>query len=1275
MKYGALAYLEGGNSLTLLEINIELVSGLSGGVLAGSNLNQITIMNSNLKDIQSSSVAGGFWLYNLNYLKIVDCSFINIASHSSNGGGGFMALENNNIVIIDKCELFNISSIMNGVLASSVFNNSLNVTNSQISLYFDFGLFYFNIQNKIYFGQNVLEINNGIYNSIFFYANSTNFITFNDSNISVKNSFSPLKYYGFQLLSQNYLILVNTYFSIDKCFTFLEGYDGSQIFVNKTTFTNFSTVNLKLIYVENSNLTCFDVNFKNNNLNVTIQALNSTIFIHKFNYFPFISDSKFFQGTNNSLTLIHGHFLNKNTSLSSQVIYGQYLNLLLYDVSFIQFASKSMDSCIQLYDSSVTLMKCFAGFNAAKINGGFINIRNLNSTQPTKLSVHSQKSLFFKNKGKNMGGCIYMETFPNKTITTKSRINLQRNNFIMNIAFRGGVAAEKNIIFINLCKNKFLKSKAVSQNSFNKSKGGINYVDNSDLANLDVSLNFNSSFNNLTWNRAEIGGGFYFYRCPFSSLISHKNKFFQNSAVYYGDIYASDSITVRFLTFEKYLDKLPNLLLDTYKKATIISIKSGQSYPDCLLMINGYDYFGSITYYTDEDFLTNLNITASDVNLAYSNIFQPTSYNGFLCFNGNFQRNQLPIPITYSYDLISSFPSALMKVQEKKFTLTLKFSQCSIGERMSEDFKCLPCLKSYFSFEYKFSSFTDVCQSCETQNFYCFGGGNYTVKPGHWRINDNSIIIYKCPNELACLGDPRNFSDPTTDFNEIYASSSCAPGYHGILCAECDDNYGFLDGYLCSECSNQIYYVRVFSNLILRIMFTLYLINISINMCLSLSTDKPDTSRIIGTNLLKIFTNHLQILGIILNFPISFPSEILDMSGYLLSVSPNVSEAFSVECILKQIPLMLSLQYFKLIVAGIYPMVLVLLYFFFVFSMKNCKKYFWSRNSNEKNPNPSITNRGTLSRLSIKYRDVALTVFTLVTLTCFADISKMTLSMFGCVDLGDGQTSKRVLFIDFRVDCDSEYHKMWIKKLASPILIFFLFCYPLYVIINIMKGLKDNENKPLFKFKFGYFFYAYQRKYFFWDFIILLRKLFLIFVNSFFFSRITETIPIYPIVLVLFMMIVAYILQVNLKPWQWKDFYMINDMEELSLIISNFSIVIAIFFLSYPNLDKIVFVFLMIFMFLLNASFFIFWVKHYYCYYLKQRLAKINFLPFRKKKNDDAKVDFGKNLELKKKVPIKVKNVVRIGVQTSLKKNSKLTDNEKNQGQTTHKIANLSENR
>jgi len=1247
-KDGGFIYLESNNIFLLIFTNVQNTSAYTGGFLSGSNQNQIIMINSTMTNIQSSS-AGGFWLFSNNLIKIVFSTIIELCSQLSNGGAVFLSENNtlifnltlfsyvtsgdsgglvylytsNNLTIVN-CEMSNIATMMNGVLATGLFNNTLNFTSNNINIYNYLGLFYFSIQNSIFFYQNNLSISYGIYNLEVFYLNSTNNITLIQNVIMIMNTLNPIKYYFFQLLSENSLNLVNNDIQIDQCYTFLEGYDNSQIIINQTVLKQISTVNLILIYLENSNLTCFKVIFKENQLSLVINAINSSIVMKSFSYNPFINNSNFFQGSNCSMLLFHGYFISKNSSLSSQIIYGKYLQLFLLDVSFFMIISKSLISSIEIYDSTVVLIKSLFAFNIGDGNGGVVKLANstqeIIDTDNIPSVIESTNTIWLNNKATNFGGCIYLNSSSTLDSFNQTLIYIERNHFILNKAFRGGVLAAKNLGNFQTINNIMLKNQAVSRNTVNKSKGGVGYIDNSEIQ--EGLLNFNASRNNITLNSAEIGGIFYFQQCTFSYFSLCQTRFNDNIANFYGNELASNSITIRFFSLEKYLDALPNFKYDTYKNAKITSIKSGQQYPECLLMINGYDMFGSITYNTDEDFLQNLNITTSESSSIYSNTFQTSNYNGFLCFNGTFQRNQMPVPITSDYNLISSFPSSFLDPNEKVFGLSLEFSNCDIGERLTENFQCLPCSEGTFSFEYQFNSVSDVCQTCSDQNFYCFGGGNYTVKPGHWRMNDNAIIIYKCPNEDACIGDPRNYSDPSTEYNELYAASNCLTGYNGILCAECDANYGFLDGYLCSSCENQTYYVQVFSNLILRILFTLYLINISMNMCLSLSTEKPDISRIIGTNMLKIFINHLQILGIILNFPISFPSQLSDFSGYLLSVSPNVSEAFSIQCILEKIPTTISLQYFKLVVAAIYPSVLVLIYLFFVNLMTHCKHYFFKNNSIN-DENISLTTKGVLFRQGIKYRDLMATAFALVTLTCYADISKMTLSMFGCVEIGDGITPyTSVLFTDFSIDCNGEYHKMWIKKLASPVLIFFLFFFPIYIILSIMKGIK-NEKDSLFRFKFGYFFYAYQRKYFFWDFVILMRKLLLIFINSFFFSRITETIPIYPIVLVLIMMMFAYILQVNVRPWQKADFHMINKLEELSLIISNFTIAISLLFLSDPDLNVLIETFLLIFMLILNVSFFIAWIKIYYSYYLKSRLQKI--IPFHKKAKGPEK-----NLSLEK---------------------------------------------
>ena len=46
-----------------------------------------------------------------------------------------------------------------------------------------------------------------------------------------------------------------------------------------------------------------------------------------------------------------------------------------------------------------------------------------------------------------------------------------------------------------------------------------------------------------------------------------------------------------------------------------------------------------------------------------------------------------------------------------------------------------------------------------------------------------------------------------TSYLDIYAATNCEKGYKGVLCAECEENYGYLDGHLCVSCADKNYYL------------------------------------------------------------------------------------------------------------------------------------------------------------------------------------------------------------------------------------------------------------------------------------------------------------------------------------------------------------------------------------------------------------------------------------------------------------------------------------
>ena len=60
---------------------------------------------------------------------------------------------------------------------------------------------------------------------------------------------------------------------------------------------------------------------------------------------------------------------------------------------------------------------------------------------------------------------------------------------------------------------------------------------------------------------------------------------------------------------------------------------------------------------------------------------------------------------------------------------------------------------------------------------------------GYWRSSNDSEAFVKCPNPSACLGG-----------NLTNLVGSCAEGYKGIACGNCDLGYKYLGNFKCSKC-------------------------------------------------------------------------------------------------------------------------------------------------------------------------------------------------------------------------------------------------------------------------------------------------------------------------------------------------------------------------------------------------------------------------------------------------------------------------------------------
>ena len=121
-----------------------------------------------------------------------------------------------------------------------------------------------------------------------------------------------------------------------------------------------------------------------------------------------------------------------------------------------------------------------------------------------------------------------------------------------------------------------------------------------------------------------------------------------------------------------------------------------------------------------------------------------------------------------------------------------------------------------------------TCVTCDAAVMDCSIPGvtlaNMPIKPGGWRVGNDTTDIVECFNLLACTGNKgilATLEEPSSDGNttanatssrrrrrlsaseveSTFGDALCAPGHTGMLCGSCKPNwYGYGDQKLCVEC-------------------------------------------------------------------------------------------------------------------------------------------------------------------------------------------------------------------------------------------------------------------------------------------------------------------------------------------------------------------------------------------------------------------------------------------------------------------------------------------
>lgn len=178
--------------------------------------------------------------------------------------------------------------------------------------------------------------------------------------------------------------------------------------------------------------------------------------------------------------------------------------------------------------------------------------------------------------------------------------------------------------------------------------------------------------------------------------------------------------------------------------------------------------------------------------------------------------------------------------EEILFDIEIELRGCLAGEAFTEAGKCKTCEKNFYSVEV----FTEPgdCKECPSDKANCDivdGLAVIAPKKGYWRSSALSDNFIKCLFFGACLGMTEE-ADP---------KGSCAKGYQGILCADCEVGYSRTGQFECALCPEPV------ANVI-RICFIMIFVIFGVTMLIKSTLAGAKERKNVTSIYTKILMNH-----------------------------------------------------------------------------------------------------------------------------------------------------------------------------------------------------------------------------------------------------------------------------------------------------------------------------------------------------------------------------------------------------------------------------------
>ncbi|CAG9321999.1 unnamed protein product [Blepharisma stoltei] len=1010
----------------------------------------------------------------------------------------------------------------------------------------------------------------------YFHCNQCNFFR-NSAQYGGVLYFDQLSYFSIE----NSKIYDN--FCTDKgAVIYIIGSDENCVLKNSKLFNNHAESE-GLIYSLTSNIQIDSCQIFDNTANritpgIYLTLSNATITNSQFHDQEGNFGSFVYLASVSGLVVTNTTFMNGKSSSSGGSIYALSSSLTL-ETSLFENSVSSSGNAILAFSTVMSISECKFLNTYSSGSGGVININGnrifieksifenftnsaIDGTEMESLTVIDTsfknslgkvggaisctnteyifiESCAFMNNTSLYGGALYFEIKSN--MMNRQPYEVISSEFINNTASAGG-AIFVDSISIDVKSSKFCNNTAINSYSMLESSNDSGIGGAIKLGcSYSGECNFNVFSNDFVGNIADYEGGAVVWK---EVMPDFKNNSFDDNEAEYGSNIASYPVTMK--------------IMNTNWNGGLDDLASGQP-TTTPLIISLIDHLGSVV---TADYSSVGELISLSQNVILSGELKVTAVRGIFTFSSFIisaePGSNFSIEIqTNGIDASKSIKARDGLTYNSSLHIDVALRNCVLGEA-TVGVNCIVCPKEFYSLDPK----NEQCLACPDEAI-CYGNYTMVPKPGYWRSDMLSIKFWSCPNSNACIGsDPQNIS----------YTGDCRIGYTGNLCQACSEGYSKIMKNECQQCQALSIIIIKTSGITLGFLILCWLM-------VWMSKNSAYKPKSLSSIYIKIFINYVQLISLTTTFSLSWPNYVKRLFSIQSNASFISDQIFSFDCLLyynreiwgkdteifyQKLFIMAALPIFIPLIAAIcWGLVLI------------CKKS------------------------CILLINNIVTTSIIVSFLIHPTLIKYYFSSFDCTELDYG---KDWLVDDLNIRCWDRQHVFYITVIAIPAIILWGVGIPTTCCFLIMKN-KDRLNNINVRIKYGFLFNGYKSRSYYWEFIIIYRKIIII-CCTVFLSTVSVNIQ---ALTTLFVLVTSLYFQCKIKPYNGDD---LNKLETISISASAITIYCGMYYLT-ESLDQFTELVFFIAIVLANSYFVIYWGIKAGSAYISMIAQKI---PFFKKK-------------------------------------------------------------